>query len=119
MNLKMIVAAVVVAAVWGGEAGAEPMPGPKPRPAGTGGAPPSEAARPASAEVKGAPAPTACQSRLAAMRAVFTPQAQLSGPGGCGGSDIVLLARISTGDRTSIAVEPPATLRCEMALAVV
>jgi hypothetical protein len=121
MKLEMIVAAigfVVVAAGWGGDAGAQPVPVPQPRPAAAGDAPPRDAGRPAPAELRGTLAPTACQLRLSAGRAVFTPRGQVSGPGGCGGGDIVLLERIIAADRTAIAIEPPATLRCEMAEAV-
>jgi len=64
-------------------------------------------------------APTACQMRLSADRAVFKPLGEMGGPAGCGGPDVVHLERIILADRTEIAVEPPATLRCEMAEAVV
>ncbi len=64
-------------------------------------------------------APTACQMRLSEGRAVFKPLGELGGPGGCGGPDIVQLERIILTDRTEVAIEPPATLRCEMAEAVV
>jgi extensin-like protein len=65
------------------------------------------------------PAPTVCQMRLSANRAVFKPRGELGGPTGCGGPDVVYLERIILPDRTEVAVEPPATLRCEMAEAVV
>jgi hypothetical protein len=66
-----------------------------------------------------APAPTACQLRLSPDRAVFKPLGELGGPAGCGGPDVISLERIILPDRTAIAVEPPATLRCEMAEAIV
>jgi hypothetical protein len=62
---------------------------------------------------------TACQMRLSADRATFKPLGQLDGPAGCGGPDVVQLERIILTDRTEVAIEPPATLRCEMAEAVV
>jgi hypothetical protein len=65
------------------------------------------------------PAATACQARLTPDRAAFKPLGELGSPGGCGGPDVVLLERIILPDRSEIAVEPPATLRCEMAEAVV
>jgi hypothetical protein len=65
-----------------------------------------------------APAPTACQMRLTPDRAVFKPLGELGGPAGCGGPDVVYLERIILADRTAIAIEPPATLRCEMAEAI-
>ena len=67
-------------------------------------------------------APTACQMRLSSDRAVFKPLGELAsepgGPPGCGGPDVVLLQRMILEDRTEVAVEPPATLRCEMAEAI-
>jgi hypothetical protein len=70
----------------------------------------------------GTETPTACQVRLASGRAVFKPLGELTGgpgsPAACGGPDVVLLQRIILPDHTTVAVEPPATLRCEMAEAV-
>jgi hypothetical protein len=43
---------------------------------------------------------------------------EAGGPPGCGGPDAVLLQRIILDDHTEVEVEPPATLRCEMAEAV-
>jgi hypothetical protein len=67
-------------------------------------------------------APTACQIRLSSDHAVFKPLGDLAGepggPDGCGGPDAVLLQRIILADHTEVAVEPPATLRCEMAEAI-
>ncbi len=67
-------------------------------------------------------APTACQVRLSSDRAVFKPLGELAsepgGPPGCGGPDVVLLQRMILDDHTEVAVEPPATLRCEMAEAI-
>jgi len=65
------------------------------------------------------PTPTACQARLTPDRAAFKPLGEIGSPAGCGGPDVVLLERIILPDRSEIAVEPPATLRCEMAEAVV
>src|SRR5215468_6706348 len=64
-------------------------------------------------------APTACQMRLSSDRAVFKPLGELGGPAGCGGPDVIYLERIILSDRTEVAVEPPATLRCETAEAIV
>jgi hypothetical protein len=65
------------------------------------------------------PTATACQMRLTPDRAEFKPLGEMGGPEGCGGPDVVHLERIILADHTAIAVEPPATLRCEMAEAVV
>src|SRR5258708_36972361 len=64
-------------------------------------------------------APTACQIRLASDRAVFKPLGELGGPAGCGGADVISLERIILADRTVVAVQPPATLRCMTAGAIV
>lgn len=64
-------------------------------------------------------APTVCQMRLSSDRAVFTPLGEVGGPAGCGGPDVVHLERIILADHTEVAIEPPATLRCDMAEAVV
>jgi hypothetical protein len=61
---------------------------------------------------------TACQRRLSADHVAFKPLGEISGPGGCGGADIVLLERVAVTDRTEIAIDPPATLRCETAEAI-
>jgi hypothetical protein len=62
--------------------------------------------------------PTACQMRLSSDHAVFKPLGALEGPAGCGGPDVISLERIILADRTEVAVEPPATLRCETAEAI-
>src|SRR5262249_30614135 len=59
------------------------------------------------------------QMRLSPDRAIFKPLGELGGPPGCGGPDVIHLERIILADRTEVAVEPPATLRCEMAGGVV
>jgi hypothetical protein len=61
--------------------------------------------------------PTACQMRLS-ERAVFKPLGDMASDAGCGAADAVLLQRIIVDGHADVAVEPPATLRCEMAEAV-
>jgi hypothetical protein len=65
-----------------------------------------------------APVVTACQRRLSAAHAAFKSLGEMSSPGGCGGPDIVLLERVALADRTEVAIDPPATLRCETAEAI-
>ncbi len=68
-----------------------------------------------------APPPTACQLRLtdhAVFRSLGDLAAPAHGPAGCGGPDAVLLQRVIVDDHTEVAIEPAATLRCEMAEAV-
>jgi hypothetical protein len=60
-------------------------------------------------------ATTACQKRLTAAHALFKPLGEFRSPAGCGGTDFVYLERIVLPNCSEIAVEPPATLRCEMA----
>jgi hypothetical protein len=70
---------------------------------------------------QGTPPPSACQVRLASS-AVFKALGEVKGEAGgiaeCGGPDVVLLQRIILPGHGEVAVEPPATLRCEMAEAV-
>ncbi len=61
---------------------------------------------------------SACQMRLSRDRAVFKPLGEFGGPTGCGGPDVVQLQRIILADDTDVAIEPPATLRCDTAEAV-
>jgi hypothetical protein len=63
-------------------------------------------------------APSACQMRLSSDRVVFKPLGELGSPAGCGGPDVVYLERIILANRTEVAIEPPATLRCETAEAI-
>jgi hypothetical protein len=63
--------------------------------------------------------PTACRLRLTPDRAVFEPLGAIAGAGECGGPDIVLLKRVITKDHVSVEISPAATLRCEMAEAIV
>jgi hypothetical protein len=77
-------------------------------------------ARPAPDTSRQEAAPSACQVRLSAAGAVFKPLGEVTGgdsngPAGCGGPDVVLLQKIVLPGDGDVAVEPPATLRCEMA----
>ena len=61
-----------------------------------------------------APGPSACELRLAEI-AVYAPLPALLGPGDCGANDAVRLEAIKLPGRPSIALDPPATLRCQLA----
>jgi hypothetical protein len=56
-------------------------------------------------------------------RAILKPLGDLAGegggPAGCGAKDVVLLQKVILQDHTEGAIDPPATLRCEMAEAIV
>jgi hypothetical protein len=112
--VKLGLALMAIGIVIGDCAAAQPIPLPRPRPAEF---PAVEA--PGELGLKPSTAPTACQLRLTPDRAVFKPLGEISGPGDCGGSDIVSLERVLAKSRVPIAISPPATLRCEMAEAIV
>ncbi len=63
------------------------------------------------------PTPSACDVQLGKI-AVVRPLGALVAPGGCGAPDAVLVSGIALPDMTTVAVTPPATLRCTMATAV-
>jgi len=63
------------------------------------------------------PEPTECDTQLATI-AVARPEGSLSGPGECGAPDAVLLQGVMLADGATVAVTPPATLRCTMAQTV-
>jgi hypothetical protein len=77
-------------------------------------------AQPAQGTGQEAP-PSACRVSLS-DRAILKPLGDLAGgsggPAGCGAQDAVLLQQVILQDHTEVAVEPPATLRCDMAEAV-
>jgi hypothetical protein len=78
--------------------------------------PPPSVAKPA--PLVAAPAePSDCMLRLKGS-AAFTPLPAISGPGECGGDDLVRLEAVLMPDRSRVALSPPATLRCAMAEAV-
>lgn len=58
--------------------------------------------------------PTDCDRRLAPM-AAFKPKPTLTGPGACGGPDLIELDAVLLPDGSRVAVTPVATLQCGMA----
>src|SRR4030088_3359247 len=92
-----------------GVAAADDIPLPRPRPAEI--APSAEA--PATPEE-----PSACQLRLSADRAIFRPLPTLTGPGGCGATDVVQLDAVVMPNRERVMLMPAPTVRCSMAEAV-
>jgi len=104
---------------------AEPVPIPRERPANPNGHPapvPPPATTPA-ATLKDVsfgdltPSPSACDGRLSEL-AQFTPMQGVVGPGECGAADVVRLEAVMLRDRSRVALNPPAVLRCQMAEAV-
>jgi hypothetical protein len=113
LGSKLGVAVMAIGLMIGDGAAAQPIPLPRPRPLEL-----NHVEAPHEQRLEPAAGPSACQLRLT-DRAVFRPLGEISGPGECGGPDIVLLERIVARNRMSIAIAPPATLRCETAEAIV
>jgi hypothetical protein len=103
------------------------VPLPKPRPAEAPAAEPEQPAtatqnppqteRPAE-QPASAPQPSACRMALTEEIAIAPSMADIHGPGGCGGEDLVRLEAVVLPDKHKVAVTPPATLRCAMASAI-
>jgi hypothetical protein len=90
------------------------LPLPRPRPAEAPG-PETTTTEPGAAQ---APHPSACRLALTEAIAVAPSIADVQGPGGCGGVDLVRLEAVLLEDGHRVAVTPPATLRCAMASAI-
>ena len=127
-------ATLVVSAMACGTAGAQSIPLPRPRPFSAVMGVPSPPPKPGAVSPSpplAAPtdaisptaqldaAPSACRLRLTAVLAVAPSVPPVEGPGECGASDLVRLETIVLEDAGRVAVNPPATLRCTMAEAVV
>jgi hypothetical protein len=113
-HVKLGLAVMAIGIVIGECAAAQATPLPRPRPAEL-----NAVEAPRELGLKPTTTPSACQLRLTPDRAVFKPLGEISGPGDCGGPDIVSLERIIAKNRVPVEVSPPATLRCEMAEAIV
>ena len=101
-----------------------PLPRPRPAEAPAIAAEPPEAAR----QVPGAsdkpaeqaatpapPPPSACRLALTEEVAIAPSIADIHGPGGCGGEDLVRLEAVVLPDKRRVALKPAAILRCAMA----
>jgi hypothetical protein len=64
------------------------------------------------------PSPSACRLALTEAIAIAPSIAAISGPGGCGGDDLVRLEAVVLVDKRQVAVKPAAILRCSMAAAI-
>jgi hypothetical protein len=104
LSLGLLSAALVLASL--GHPAAADIPLPRPRP--------EIPALPAVTVQSDHGPPTACDKRLALM-AAFAPEPTLSGPGACGGADLIELDAVLMPDGSRVAVKPKAMLRCEMA----
>ena len=102
------------------------IPLPKPRPAEAPGvddkpieAKPEEANKPPAEKAEPAPPPpSACRLALTEAIAIAPSIPPISGPGSCGGDDLVRLEAVVLPDRKHVAVKPAAILRCTMAAAL-
>lgn len=99
------------------------IPLPRPRPADapraeTGKAEPEAAEKPEESARKAEPPPSACRLALTEEIAIAPSIADIKGPGGCGGEDLVRLEAIVLADKRKVTVKPAAVLRCKMATAI-
>jgi hypothetical protein len=79
---------------------------------------PAEAEKPA-AEAPSAPVLSACRLALTESIAIAPSVPSITGPGGCGGNDLVRLEAVVLPDNKGrVAVKPAAVLRCTMASAI-
>jgi hypothetical protein len=121
------VLAAVLLTMWAAPASADltirAVPLPQPRPAEApaienkpAGQEPAETEKPAAA----APPPlSACRLALSESIAIAPSVPSISGPGGCGGDDLVRLEAVMLPDNKGrVAVKPAAVLRCTMASAI-
>jgi len=102
---------------------AQNVPLPRPRPFTAAVGTPTPPLKPATAAVaptaKPEEPPSACRLRLTSELAIAPSLPPIEGPGECGASDLVLLEAVVLADASRIALNPPATMRCTMAEAVV
>src|SRR5712675_2139242 len=100
----------------------QPPPVEADKPAEQAAFPPLPTPRPADAPAiepdAAPPPPSACRLALTEAIAVAPSIPSISGPGSCGGDDLVRLEAVVLPDRKQVAVKPAAILRCTMAAAI-
>lgn len=106
-------------------AAATPLPRPRPADAPRVDASPSlapprskEDGRVPAGTPAGEASPSACRRALTEEIAIAPSIPAISGPGDCGGTDLVRLEAVVLSDRSRVAFKPPAILRCTMAAAL-
>jgi hypothetical protein len=87
---------------------------PDPAPAGK----PDQPAEKPAAEQKAPPPPSPCRVALTEEIAIAPSIPDITGPGACGGPDMVRLEAVVLADKTRVLLKPAATMRCTMATAV-
>jgi hypothetical protein len=70
------------------------------------------------AQTTAPPPPSACRLALTDAIAIAPSIADIHGPGGCGGDDLVRLEAVVLPDKRQVALRPAAILRCAMASAI-
>jgi hypothetical protein len=126
LNVRALLAACGVAATLFGGADAAsrtrvPLPKPRPAEAPKVAVQPGEAARKGDdkpVEEKAVPQPSACRLALTEEIAIAPSLPPITGPGACGGEDIVRLEAVVLPDKTRVPLKPAATVRCPMATAI-
>lgn len=102
-------------------AAAVPLPEPRPPQADAPASPaqesPSRATLPPPAPPEPAP-PSACRLALTEEIAIAPSIPDISGPGACGGTDLVRLEAVVLPDKGRVALRPAGVMRCTMASAV-
>jgi hypothetical protein len=78
----------------------------------------SETQKQAAPAVPAPPPPSACRLALSEEIAIAPSIPDISGPGGCGGADLVRLEAVMLPDKHRVALKPAAILRCTMASAI-
>jgi hypothetical protein len=79
---------------------------------------PGETGKPAAEMPAAPPPPSACRLALTENIAIAPSIPSVTGPGSCGGDDLVRLEAVVLPDSRRVAVKPAAVLRCAMASAV-
>ena len=103
--MKVVFPLMVLFAAGIGSAAAQRVPLPRPRPAVEPTSPVEEA-------------PSACRIRLTDEVAIASSAPPINGSGECAVMNVVRLEAVVLRDGRHVAVRPPATLRCEMAVSV-
>ena len=78
----------------------------------------SETQKQAAPAAPAPPPPSACRLALSEEIAIAPSIPDITGPGGCGGEDLVRLEAVVLPDKHRVALKPAAILRCKMASAI-
>jgi hypothetical protein len=118
---RLAMAAVAILFVPAAASAGAWVPVPQPRPIvapASDGKDGMQASKAAPATPETPPAPSACRLALTDAVAIAPSVPAITGPGACGGDDLVRLEAVVLADRSRVPVKPAATLRCSMASAI-